>query len=334
MSSRILRKCIGRTTESLLGLVALWVILLPSVGSAQTPSATPTPLPWVTSGCADFYPKWNSRELPDTPENEHRAEACLRMSPFDAMGCPQLFQKLSEEHRAGIAYSDSDRSALESCFHHIPRNSTKPGLTFGRPSPGRAYTSHVPLPPSPPQHFISMPTPRPTPSNGPVSSLSSPSSVSLSGPSTLSTFTEFPGGEMQAAPTASPSAVPQGQPPDVSADASPNFNAEFLNGGFWIFNKDGSSGCSNPNVTQNTTTPCIARGSFWPNQPKPVDPQIAWDPVIQRWIATALSGTSTLLFAYSAGDDPNPGNWTQSSTTICSGNEGRSRCLGRALGRC
>lgn len=29
MCSRILRKCIGRITESLLGLVALWVILLP-----------------------------------------------------------------------------------------------------------------------------------------------------------------------------------------------------------------------------------------------------------------------------------------------------------------
>jgi hypothetical protein len=94
-----------------------------------------------------------------------------------------------------------------------------------------------------------------------------------------------------------------GQPPDVAADASPNYNAEFLNGGLWIFNKDGTSGCPPP-YTQTTSSPCVTMSDFWPNQTNLTDPQIAWDPIIQRWIATALSGDppETLLFAYSAGD--------------------------------
>ena len=168
---------------------------------AQTPSVTPTPSSWVTSGCADFYPTWDKRELPDTPENERRAQACVESSPYDALGCPQLAQKLSQEHRAGITFSESDLSMWRQCAPLNPSNSAKPGLKFGRPSPGRAYTSHEPLPPFL-QHPVIVHTPTPAPAGELAPGASSPTSCSSSlGP--IATFVEFAGGNMQASPTAS-----------------------------------------------------------------------------------------------------------------------------------
>jgi hypothetical protein len=324
------RRACGLSRPLVAGLLLAGVLLMPDVARGQTATPAPTPSRWQTSGCADFYPKWIKREFPETPENEKRALACLNMSPFEALGCPALFQKLSQERSAGIPISAEDWAGIHSCVHLGGNPAYKPGPPQGRLSPGKVYTGKVPLPPSA-RHLITAPTP--TPSGDPVPTPSSDPPPNLTSPSTSSSstdpvplFSEFAGGDMQATPTASPSPVPIGQPPDVNADASPTFNAEFLNGGLWIFNKDGSSGCAG---TQTTTAPCITMANFWPTGSNLTDTQIAWDPVIQRWIATTLSGSyQTLLFAYSAGDDPNSGNWTKTSATVCPVTHSCPGCFG------
>jgi hypothetical protein len=336
-----------RSAIGLLGLLT-WFVILPPLARAQTPSTNPILSQWRSSGCADFYPKYNKRELPDTPENEKRAFTCVGISPFLAAGCDEVSKRMQEDVRSGRPYTASELAKARSCVdlggNPAAKYTAAPHPT--NPTHGEGHGQIVPLtPPAPRGGFLfngksypgphyagppvsaggqpfQAPTATPTPSEGPESSLLSP----LSGTGTIATYVEFPGGEMEATPTASPTPAVILQPPDVSADASPNYNAEFLNGGLWIFNKDGSSGCSG---TQNQTTPCIARGSFWSNQSTPFDPQIAWDPVLGSWIATAIAGDkNTLLFAYSAADNPNSGNWTQSSVAICPVTHSCPGCFG------
>jgi hypothetical protein len=282
---------IKRTIAGLIGLVAWCTILSPCAARAQAPLvprmlSTPTPLPatppdwltpackdwwvawrkhnvgvtaeeerrseactWKTLGCADFYPQWTKRELPDTPQNEARAGACLSISPFDAWGCPQLVQRL-KERGPDVPMTPEEHSYFHVCAEMNPRNrQTFTGPPLGGWSHGKGHVTRVPGPRAP----LSQPrVATPAPSGDPTPSASSPS-TSSSGTDPISTFIDFAGGNMQADVI--------GPPPDVAADASPNYNAEFLNGGLWIFNKDGSSGCSG---TQTTTTLCVPTSDFWP----------------------------------------------------------------------
>jgi hypothetical protein len=94
---------------------------------------------WQNSGCADFYPKYSKRELPDTPQNVDRAGACFSISPWDASGCPQLIQRL-KERAPGIPMTVGEREEFVVCAERNPRNrQTFTGPPRGGWSPGKAY---------------------------------------------------------------------------------------------------------------------------------------------------------------------------------------------------
>ncbi len=215
------RRVCGFSRPLVGGLLLAGVLLMPDVARGQTATPAPTPSLRQTSGCAEFYPQWIKRELPDTPDNEKRALACLNMSPFDAPGCPQLIHKVNNERGAGIPMTLKEHSGLVVCAQSNPRNQQKfVGPPAGGWSHGRVYTNKLPLPPSA-QHPTPAATPeppatelQPPPGAAPRSLTSRSAPLSSTGPVPL--FGEFAGGDMQASPTASPSPVPQGQPPDVS----------------------------------------------------------------------------------------------------------------------
>lgn len=112
----------------------------------------------------------------------------------------------------------------------------------------------------------------------------------------------------------------QSQPPDVATDISSTQFVQLLNDtGIWVFNK--ATGHVSPGYP-------ISANTFWANNSPPPgnylsDPQIAFEPISQRWIATELSVTSAkdngdLYFAFSETADAT-GQWNVSKfPNICS----------------
>jgi hypothetical protein len=162
------------------------------------------------------------------------------------------------------------------------------------PRPGVAV--EAPSPSGPPPKAM----PTPLPEVAPESSADPPA-----GPF----GTPFAGGGGDAC-----SGTPPVQPPDVAADVSPAENAEFLNEGLYVYDKQGGlevqptslsdfwcpSGSSNPLPGCGTTNSLT-------------DTQIAFDQIAQRWLATTLSlapdKTGNIYFAASDTSSA-AGGWT------------------------
>jgi hypothetical protein len=294
------------------GLVSISaaIILAFALTSAQAQQATRTPAPTPSSGLPEkALPGWD-QSLWTSIRNQcaqfgAEMEARRKMTP--------------EQRRSLPALTAQQMSLSEMCM----------SLSLG--THARPYTPGSPLatpelPPQPPATPFATPTPQPPLPPPPPP----PDSSSLQDPIPGVIF-QAPGASGLSACSPLPAG---GQPPDVAADISPGSygeNAQLLNSlGLYVYNKSGnlqfnesleSFWCGTPDINGqylpgcNTTPPAIL-----------TDPQIAFDGVNGRWLATTLAydhdtgqtvgvyfGATTSVDAEDTG-----GNWNRWSLPVCS----------------
>ena len=300
------------------------------------------PIPGRSLSLSAFAQSSSPSDTISTPASAHSRSAHDNRweSKWSQLGCDSIWAKLAKrphltlEQLGKMTSSEREEydkkyppitprefSALESCKRAAPARNQSTLNPNSYPSPYSVHTHKiVPLPP-----------PQQTPS---------PPAVPLS--STVGPFSSFLGGDVSACSMALNQPP---QPPDLAADVSPTQNAELLNQGLWIFNKDGTAAVSG----QTTANPYETLNTFWcgrvggNGQLLPgcgqqnlllSEPQIAWDSVDRVWLATTMaqgsSGTGTLYFAYSVGPNANDtqGNWERWSTPLCNGQQSDMPILG------
>jgi hypothetical protein len=163
--------------------------------------------------------------------------------------------------------------------------------------------------PQPQFHNGPLPTPIPTPDGSSFNSNDLEplvSEASIVGPP--ASPAPFPGGSWDACNILSP-ATNANQPPDVTGDVSSSQAVEHLNDAIWVFDKTGNSLGGSTGFPKNLA-------SFWsansPGSNSIVDPQIAFEPNAQRWLASAESFPDSthgdLYFAFSKTSDAT-GGW-------------------------
>ncbi len=181
-------------------------------------------------------------------------------------------------------------------------------MGWGAPPPPSATGQLLP-PPPPPLRVPPVSQPTPVPETPPQSSIGGAAITTASAVDpVIGPFgTPFPGGGGDAC-TGSPPV----QPPDVAADVSPAENAELLNQGLWVFDKQGTVSAQTPlNVfwcPSGSTNPLPGCGTN-----RLTDTQVAFDQIAQRWLVTTLSvapdSTGNLYFAVSDTSSA-AGTWT------------------------
>ena len=102
-----------------------------------------------------------------------------------------------------------------------------------------------------------------------------------------------------------------GWPPDTNGSVGINQYVQAVNGGYQMYNKDGSGYSFNTNYISNQTFWTSKVSGVTPGSSSFTDPRIYYDPMSQHWFAVEITGVSSnnrIMIARSDTSDPR-GSW-------------------------